>query len=458
MKKIIALILMSLGFVLPAFAQINHTPILVDNGGIPVANPFPKGSPWGFNNDWLSVNSPEDLTTPKPERWSTYGTEVYKKAKDAGMLFQRFWVANGMIQTEGEEPIWNAADAVLREADLNGISTYMGISSAPRWMTGGQEWFETYACYFWDWNALIRQEMADKNLTFAQMAAKYDTGDWPWRFVYDLPPCSTARNYPIDHKKFGSFIGKLINRYPQVQYWGFGNEMRQAIGWPPSWGLSTDASAKTAIDMLLKPAYEAVKSANRHLRVVGPEGDDSYEYLESILRQEDEFIRSGGHPFFDVISFHLYGKRDPLPVDKQRPDHPEDAMIWPSDAWYIFQHNFVPVLDKYGRGRPIWLTEFGAWTLAYPDDQARSELLQADLLEAMLKLVWVEMGVKHATWRLEKAFVYRLADGRSWWSPDTDNPGCGILHSDYPGYTPREAYWRFKDFCPSRQVLPQLLP
>ena len=464
-------------FAFPAFGQeFEHKPVQGPAGGTPVKARNSKGSPWGFNNDWLTVNSEDSLRDPKPEQWTTLGTEAYRKAKDAGIGFQRFVIGWDNMQSSGpdQEPIWNAADGVIEQAKENGIDTYIGFASAPAWATGGQGWYTVNACFFWEFNPLVQQMItgfpfqspewataytkmhADGTYAtkLAELTAKYAPTPWdkPWGFLWDVAPCSVAKNYPVNSDLLKGFIGKLVNHYPAVRYWGFGNETRQ---WPAGWDTTTDQNAKMAIDWLLVPGYEAVKAIDPRLMVVGPESDGEPTYLESILRQEDNFIKGGGHPFFDVISLHLYAALNPLPASQQRYGHPEDALGYPDNAWYVFQHQIAPLLDKYGRGRPVWLTEFGLGTHLYPDDLAKSDQVQADGLGAMIALAWTEMGVKHANWRLEKAFVYRLADGRSPATPDVDwAGGCAIIYSDYPGYSPRPAWYKFEDFCPSRQTLP----
>jgi hypothetical protein len=354
----------------------------------------------GVNNDFNSVcvNPDDDFCSWVPKD--------YERAAEGGFGWQRFNLSWALVNAIPNVYDFRTAERAVSEANRNQLSTWMYLSGAPRWTTGGKPWLEPFYCMVKPWDP-------------PEIKAKYNAPPYNG-FRADIPECGNASEYPVSREDFERMVRAAVEHFPDVRYWSFGNEFHNPVFWPAGWNQSVEDGHRSAVDQVLRPGYEAAKAADPRTLVVGPD-EDSAESLEVFLRQEAEGIARGESPLFDIISIHLYGRIE--------------------DVEWALRNSFGPVFDRYGRGRQVWITEFGYQT--DPNDPL-SEVRQAEWHTRALEIFRREAARDHGgRWNLTKFFVYRLTDGRVPWDPNVDQPGCGIIHHDS---TPKEAWYVFRDF------------
>lgn len=391
------MLLLSFLFLVPA--ALAQEPI--NEGDVPVilpSNQVHRYGLYGFNNDFntVCVNNTSEYCSMPPA--------TYARAKELGFGWQRHarsWFLDNPVRGEFDLA---TADYAVKSAKESGIKTWISIGGAPAWATGGAPWGETFHCM------------------------------WPTppnNYRTDLPECVNASAYPIDKEAYRAFVHEMVSRFPEVSHFSFGNEFHNPVFWPPAYGKTEEEGHRSAIEQVFRPAYDETKATNPRALVVGPD-EDSLDSLELFLRLEAEGIAKGEPPLFDVISIHLYGRVEDI--------------VW------AYGHRLLPIMDQYGRGRELWITEFGFRTNSDPDP-AVSAKAQADWFAAVLPVFQKELGKSYTNgWRLTKLFVYRLSDGRR-----ANGEGYpwdyGILYGD-ADYTPRDAAIVFQNAISAKPFIP----
>lgn len=395
-------LIVTIGLIVCCFA--NCAKGQVSPGELPGATFGDSQNFFGFNNDWNSV------CTANIGPYCTMKLRDFERAKEGGFGYQRYNISWALVNPAPGVFDFSTADAAIERATQSGIATWIYISGAPAWATGGAFWGETWHC-------------AVHPSDPPEIQAKYNAPPYNG-FRADIPECGNASLYPIDRVALETMIRTTMNRFPEVRYWSFGNEFHNYLFWPPGWGKTAEEGHQSAIDQVFKPGYETVKSVNPEAIVIGPD-EDSPPSLEIFLRLEAEGVARGGRPLFDTVSIHCYGKTVDI-------------------AWGL-RHVLVPLFDKYANGKEIWITEFGYPTNDNPDP-AIAETNQAEWHRQVLQTFW-EWAARWNSdkWRLTKAFVYRLTDGKWSASQIDDSPGFGIIHADEDS-TPRAAWYVFQNF------------
>lgn len=163
-----------------------------------------------------------------------------------------------------------------------------------------------------------------------------------------------------------SFISTLARRYgTQVGAYGIWNEPN--LRWRFWDGTVTDY-----VNVLLEPAYSALKAVDPRLVIAGPEVGSSVSADPTTFLAD--FARLGGYGYLDLISFHAY-----------------------ADTPALFDNSVERLLTLLPMNRPIYLTEFG-W-----DSNAYGQTTQAnDLVGAIAYLA--------ATRRISVALIYTMRD------------------------------------------------
>ena len=265
------------------------------------------------------------------------GDSAYRLARDAGMGWVRYNFYWNRLNPAPGVFDWSESDRAVAAAAANGLGIYASILWAPAWTTGGVPAYEPWYC------------MDPATSIFTPNKTGCANGVYP------------------DITAWRNFVSAAVTRYRgQIRYWGFGNEFSNPVFWRGG-----DVLARRFL-----PAYAAAKAADPNALIVGPDSDYAAHLAEMLQAEENS-----GQRVFDVIAFHSYG----------RWSNP-DLILGQMDS------EFKPVLDRYGRGRLVWLTESG---IAGGPDQ-----LTLDLQGVKLQTLY--RGIAARPW-LNKFFLYRLA-------------------------------------------------
>ena len=178
-----------------------------------------------------------------------------------------------------------------------------------------------------------------------------------------------------------SFIGTLARRYgTRIGAYGIWNEPN--LRWR-FW----DGTVADYVNILLRPAYRAIKAINPALLVAGPDVGSSVSADPRTFLAD--FSRLGGYGYLNLVSFHAY-----------------------ADTVALFDASVGRLLSIIPKGKPIYLTEFG-W-----DSRAYGQTTQAnDLTGAIAYLA--------TTHRVQVAMIYSMRDNTA-----TDVRTFGLLRYD----------------------------
>lgn len=201
---------------------------------------------------------------------------------------------------------------------------------------------------------------------------------------YTHPDCANPALIP-SQASFEKFARALVTRYAdRVKAWGFSAEVNTKVFW--------QGTQEQFVQRMLLPGYRIVKEIDPSLTVVGPD-EDVPSHLESMMALESRHGR-----FCDVISFHL--------------------LRHSGASFSRVDDELRPIFNRYGAGRPLWITELGMMVL----HSQLNDGIQASWLEQMVR------GIIDRPW-IDKSFVLGL---ESFHAED-----FGIL---YPDESPKPAY------------------
>ncbi len=261
---------------------------------------------------------------------------------------------------------FSTLDAVVSKATARGLKIFPSIGYTPTWATSGD----------------FRTGVPD------------NVGDW-----------TTA-------------VTTVVNRYRNdIQHWGIWNE-------PNTTGFWT-GTRQQFIDVIVKPAADAIHAADPNALVVGPElahfvsaGRVFYEWLDDILTQAGDRI--------DILSHHTYPR--PLASDHTSITRQLDADTLfgdNPDNWGFlgFHPSLREVLEALGWSGDVWLTEFGWRTTDLSEQQI------ADNYTGLFN-DWLT-GDPSRNW-IDKFMLYHA---------ETDE--YGLFN---PDGSPRPAYFAIRDF------------
>jgi polysaccharide biosynthesis protein PslG len=227
-------------------------------------------------------------------------------------------------------------------------------------------------------------------------------------YVPDWAAGGDGSNVPAD---WYQFVFDTVSRYKDsVKHWGMWNE--------PNLDPFFRGAPRQYIRDVLRPGARAVRDADGSALVLGPElaqlqSGHWNAWLATVLTQAGDAI--------DVVTHHDYSD-DGL------------AVLRGLGGEFPFWRLRTPrgIMELTGTsGKPLWLTETGWRT----DQVTQSE--QADYYVQVLE------GVNSAPW-LDKVFFYEVADDPRFLEQ------WGILESDL---TPKEAYYRYRDYITAHAVL-----
>jgi len=229
------------------------------------------------------------------------------------------------------------------------------------------------------------------------------------------PPQNTADWY--------DFVYDAVSRYSgKVKYWGMWNE--------PNLENFFTGNGWQYREWILKVGAQAAKDADPSCLVLAPE-------LAHLSSSDwpgfmDEVMKAGGADYIDIITHHCYKGTTGEDVF----DYLDaGAFHWPWDPPPL-----MDVLKDLGvDDKPVWLTEVGWHTsgkaaLDPSLTEGKDSVSESDQALYYHQLLW---GV-HERGYLEKVFPYEIKD-----DPNPDVPNWGIVKADY---TPKEAYYTYRDF------------
>ncbi|HXN57782.1 MAG TPA: NBR1-Ig-like domain-containing protein, partial [Candidatus Angelobacter sp.] len=213
------------------------------------------------------------------------------------------------------------------------------------------------------------------------------------------------------------FCSNAARRYQgAIDYWGVWNEPNSSEFW--------SGTRQQYIDLLLKPAADAIHAANPNAQVGGPAlahvtSADWFDWLDDVL------LQAGDH--LDFVTHHVYDTGGNRKVTSKL----NDPTVFGNapELWSVVPPSVREVLKHAGWfGKPFWLTETG-W-----QSQPVGETLQATYYGGMLSDWFTNFHGQ--TW-IDKIFFYEMVDfppnGTTW----------GILHADG---TPKPAYNVYRAF------------
>lgn len=233
---------------------------------------------------------------------------------------------------------------------------------------------------------------------------------------------SNVADPPRDINDWYDFVYDTVNRYKsKIKYWGMWNE--------PNLKDFFTGNGWQYREWILKTGAQAAKAADPSCLVLGPE----LAHLKGWSDFMEEALKEGGANYIDIITHHCY-KGD---TGEDIFDYlDEDAFYWPWD-----DPPLMKMLDNLGiDNKPVWLTEVGWHTSgkAFFSDGTQTEtkdsVSENDQALYYHQLLW---GVYKRSY-LYKVFPYEIID-----DPNPDVPKWGIVKSNY---TPKKAYYTYKDF------------
>jgi hypothetical protein len=193
--------------------------------------------------------------------------------------------------------------------------------------------------------------------------------------VYQLSgdtPISAA-----DRAAFTSFAVSLVHALPDVHDVIVGNEPNLDLFWRPQFGPAGEDVAASAYETLLAQAYDALKSADSGVDVIGvglaPRGSDhpsatreTHSPTQFLLDLGRAYRASGRtKPIMDALSLHPYGESPKIPPTLE---HPRSTSIGIADYGKLVRllGTAFGGTAQPGRGLPIVYGEYGVETTIPP--------------------------------------------------------------------------------------------
>ena len=152
--------------------------------------------------------------------------------------------------------------------------------------------------------------------------------------VYALKPRMFTTS-PTAEAQFVDFLQRLARTYPQVTDFVVGNEPNQPRFWQPQFGTDGSDAAATGYEELLARCYDALKSVNPRIRVLGfglsERGNDDPRAPSNASHSPLRFIRDVGaayyasgrtRPLMDAFAYHPYPGSSADSLDK--------GLAWPN--------------------------------------------------------------------------------------------------------------------------------
>lgn len=178
--------------------------------------------------------------------------------------------------------------------------------------------------------------------------------------VYPYPPREVEAGLGSP-SLFGSYAGAVASIYPQVKQFVIGNEPNQPAFWRPQFHSSGANSSAAAFAPYLAAAYDALKSVDPALSVVGiglsPRGNDRPTARNNVSTSPVRFLRALGvwfrasgrnRPLMDAFSFH--------PYPNEATDSLDSGYSWPNAGFADLERIKQALWDAFnGTAQPTTL-------------------------------------------------------------------------------------------------------
>lgn len=243
--------------------------------------------------------------------------------------------------------------------------------------------------------------------------------------LYTPPWATTGTTWTAipDTSAWMDFCGAAARRYQGViDHWGVWNEPNLAEFW--------SGTRQQYIDLLLKPAADAIHAANPGAQVGGPalahiSSAQWYDWLDDVISQAGDRI--------DFVTHHVYDTGGNRRVTSKLND--STLFGGTPELWSIDPPSVREVLKHAGWfGKPFWLTETG-----WQSQAAGGEALEAAYYGGMLSDWFTNFPGQ--TW-IDQIFFYEMIDF------PLNNTTWGILRADG---TPKQAYNVYRAFIAGTQ-------
>jgi hypothetical protein len=208
----------------------------------------------------------------------------------------------------------------------------------------------------------------------------------PQLAVYQL-----SASTPLDDASrtaFGEYAVALVKALPSVRTVFVGNEPNLNLFWMPQFDSSGGNAAASAYEQLLATTYDALKSADPKLTVVGgslaPRGGDDPSASRqthsptAFLKDLGNAYRASGRtkPLMDMFSIHVYGESPRIPPSFR---HPHTTSIGIADYGRLvalLRQAFDGTAQE-GSKLPIVYGEYGVETTVPGDGYTGTEVVPA---------------------------------------------------------------------------------
>jgi len=193
----------------------------------------------------------------------------------------------------------------------------------------------------------------------------------PQLAVYQL-----SSSTPLDdasRNAFSEYAVALVTALPTVRTVFVGNEPNLNLFWMPQFDASGGDAAAVAYKQLLATAYDALKSADSTLTVVGGNlaprgGDDPTASRQThsptaFIKDLGETYRASGRtkPLMDMFSIHVYGESPKIPPSFRHP-HSTSIGIADYDKLVSLLGRAFDGTGQEGSNLPIIYGEYGVET------------------------------------------------------------------------------------------------
>jgi hypothetical protein len=225
------------------------------------------------------------------------------------------------------------------------------------------------------WDPALPGGMAEPGLLESVLPQAQARGIRVVLAVYALRPRMFTTS-PTAEAQFVDFLQRLARTYPQVTDFVVGNEPNQPRYWQPQFSPDGSDAAATGYEELLARCYDALKSINPGIRVLGfglsQRGNDDPRAPSNASHSPVRFIRDVGaayyasgraRPIMDAFAYHPYPGSSADPVEK--------GLAWPNASVANLDRIKQAVWDAFhGTGQPTFenglglaITEVG-WQVA----------------------------------------------------------------------------------------------
>jgi hypothetical protein len=206
----------------------------------------------------------------------------------------------------------------------------------------------------------------------------------PQLAVYQL-----SSSTPLDdasRNAFGEYATALAKALPTVRTVFVGNEPNLNLFWMPQFDASGGDVAAVAYEELLATTYDALKSADSTLTVVGGNlaprgGDDPMASRQThsptaFIKDLGEAYRESGRtkPLMDMFSIHVYGEAPKIPPSLRHPNTTSIG-IGDYDKLVSLLGQAFDGTAQHGSKLPIVYGEYGVETSIHGDGYTGTEVV-----------------------------------------------------------------------------------